>query len=262
MRTRKPVILVIEPENSLRKLMQSHLTNQGYEVLVASDGTEALAILDELFVDLIISAKDISGVSVNELCRAIRLMSDVPFMVLSVHATEDEKVSILDLGADDFIIKPFGMGEFLARIRVALRHGERNIHAGIGIYDFQDISIDLWARHVKRNGSTIPLTPTEFSLLSVLVRNAGKILTHRYILDAVWGPPYCDDREYLRAFIYHLRKKIERDPHSPELILGVSGVGYQFSAGVLKDECPTCHRPFNQSTNGSSQGTRLVAVNP
>lgn len=261
MRAQNPVILVIEPESTLRRLMQTQLAAQEYEVVTAFDGTMGLAIFREVLPDVIISEQNISGIGINALCGTIREASDAPFIVLSSRATEDERVTILDLGADDVIVKPFGIGEFLARVRVAIRHGGRNIRIGAGMYNFQGWSIDFGARQVRRNGSRIRLTPTEAILLSFLVRNAGKALTWRYILQAIWGPA-CDEREYVRAYIYNLRKKIEADPHSPQFILSMPGGGYQFDSGIRMPECPTCHRPFNQSTNGSSQGTRLVAVNP
>lgn len=251
MRPRKSVILVVEPEPQLCRLIQMQLGAQEYDVVTASDGVEALKIFEELPIDLVILEMVMPGLGGNEFCRSVREISSIPIIVLSVRATEADKVTALDLGADDYLIKPFGSGEFLARVRVALRHGVRDLRLENGVYSFGELSIDLATRRMMRNGLKIRLTPTEFALLSLLVRNAGKVLTHRYILEAVWGPAYREERDYLRAYIYNLRKKIEVDARSPQLILGVSGVGYQFNSGVHRDKCSGCGRPFNQPVNGN-----------
>ncbi|MBI4220990.1 MAG: response regulator transcription factor, partial [Chloroflexi bacterium] len=166
-----------------------------------------------------------------QVCKRIREISDVPIIILSARGREFDKVTALDFGADDYLTKPFGVAELLARVRAALRRGVRDLDTGNGNYEFGDLSLDLSLRKVIKAGKEVKLTPTEFSLLSLFVRNAGKILTHRYVLEAVWGGAYTDEREYLRAYVYNLRRKIEPDARAPMHILNVPGVGYQFSTG-------------------------------
>jgi two-component system KDP operon response regulator KdpE len=224
----KPRILVVDDEPQLTRVMLRTLTSKGYEVRVAGDGEFALQTFRDWTPSLVITDLAMPNMGGLELCRRLREISDVPIIVLSVRGEENTKVEALDAGADDYVTKPFGMDEVLARIRAALRRHPltdaqtRKLEAG-------EFHIDLDAHTVSRAGEEIHLTPKEFDLLTHLVRNAGKVLTHRALLGAVWGGDYTEQHEYLRVFIGQLRKKIERDPSDPRYILTEPWVGYRFN---------------------------------
>jgi two-component system KDP operon response regulator KdpE len=227
----EPHILVIDDEPQILRALRTILTAKKFRVTTASRGEEGLALAATALPDLVIldlGLPDLDGFTV---CARLREWSNVPIIVLSVRESERDKVRALDQGADDYLVKPFGIEELLARIRVALRHSaqspsgqETSIKAG-------DLVIDL-ARHVvTRSGVEVKLTATEFKLLAYLAQNPGRVLTHRSILSKVWGIEYIDDVEYLRVYISQLRKKLEQDSRHPRHLLSEPGVGYRFSEG-------------------------------
>ena len=222
-------ILVIDDEPPIRKLLRIGLTTQGYEISEAPNGKKSLELLAQK-PDLVILDLGLPDMEGPELLRIIRVRNgNVPIVVLSSHGDEAGKVQALDLGADDYVTKPFGMDELLARIRAALRRQpptdsqNNNLEAG-------EFRVDLNAHIVTRGGEELRLTPKEFDLLTFLIRNSGKVLTHRALLGAVWGGDYTQQNEYLRVFIGQLRKKIEPDPSKPRFILTEPWIGYRFNA--------------------------------
>jgi two-component system KDP operon response regulator KdpE len=221
----KPVVLVVDDEIQIRRLLELTLKSNGYKVLLADTAQEGVrrAEMDRpelTILDLGLPDKD--GIDV---LKMIRQWSSMPVLILSVRDSESDIVSCLDAGADDYLIKPFRTGELLARVRTALRHRPGQ---PIGdLFEFHGLSVDLAARTVKKSGITVKLTATEYSLLALLIRNAGKVLTHRFILQEVWGPAHADETQYTRVYIGQLRKKIEDDPTNPKLILTESGIGYR-----------------------------------
>jgi len=224
----KPRILVVDDEPQLTRVLLRSLTSKGYDVRVAGDGEFALQTFHDWPASLVITDLAMPNMGGLELCRKLRQTSEVPIIVLSVRGEEKTKVEALDAGADDYITKPFGMDELLARIRAALRR-QPSSDAEARVLEAGDLRIDLDAHVVTRGGEEVRLTPKEFDLLAHLVRNAGKVLTHRALLGAVWGGDYTSQHEYLRVFIGQLRKKIEPDPSNPRYILTEPWVGYRFN---------------------------------
>ena len=227
--TDKPRILVVDDEPQLTRVLLRSLTSKGYEVRIAGDGEFAMQTFHDWTPSLVITDLAMPNMGGLELCRRLREISDVPIIVLSVRGEEKTKVEALDAGADDYVTKPFGMDELLARIRAALRR-QPAADASAQTLEAGEFRIDLDAHVVTRGGNEVHLTPKEFDLLAHLVRNAGKVLTHRALLGAVWGGDYTEQHEYLRVFIGQLRKKIERDPSNPRFILTEPWVGYRFNA--------------------------------
>ena len=220
-------ILVVDDEPQLRRVMRATLTELGYIVIDAKTGEEALEKLHEDAPDIILLDLNMPGIGGLETCRAVRSGSDTPIIVLSVRNTERDKVEALDAGADDYITKPFGIQELLARIRAALRRapgGEQGPHA----IHTEHLEIDFEARKVLSAGKPVRLTPKEFDLLRILVANANRAVPHRKLLQAVWGPDYGDETEYLRVFVNALRKKIEPNPSTPQYLMTEPWVGYRF----------------------------------
>lgn len=229
-----PVVLVVDDEPETRKFVGMNLTAKGFRPILAEDGSEALKLFGERPIDLVLLDLAMPGPSGVEVCRAIRHTSDVPIVVLSGHSRESDKVGALDIGADDYLTKPFGIAELVARVGAALRRGQGTSLKTSSSYQFGALEADLDGHMVKRNGVEQTLTATEFRLLSLLIRNRDRVLTHRYILQCVWGNSFAEDREYLRAYMYRLRKKIEEIPSEPKLILNVPGVGYRFVSDETK----------------------------
>src|SRR2546422_4496646 len=224
----KPVILVVDDEPQILRVMRASLPIRGYEVITASSGEDALDELSKHVPDLVILDLVMPDTSGLEVCRRVREFSSVPIIVLSAKGSESDKVTALDLGADDYVTKPFGMDELLARVRAVLRRlstSESNDRA----LTVGDVSIDTDERRVVVGGNEIRLTPKEFDVLKYLVSNAGKVVTHRALLQAVWGWQSADQTEYLRVFINQLRRKIEPDSSQPRYILTEPWVGYRFT---------------------------------
>jgi two-component system, OmpR family, KDP operon response regulator KdpE len=223
-------ILVVDDEPQIRRVMRMALSSQGFEVIEARSGEEGLEKFREHLPDLVLLDLNMPGIGGLETCRSIRIGSEVPIIVLTVRSKEEEKVEALDAGADDYVTKPFGMKELLARIRAALRRTPASSAGGPHIFASDDLDVDFDARRVRVKGKVVRLTPKEFELLRYLVAHAGRPVSHRELLQAVWGPDYGEQTSYLRVFITHLRKKIEPDPAKPTHILTEPWVGYRFNA--------------------------------
>jgi two-component system KDP operon response regulator KdpE len=219
-------ILIVDDEPQIRRVLRTTLTSQGYTVAEARGGDEALEQLRDERPDLILLDVNMPGRSGLEICQEIRRTSDVPIIMLTVRNTERDKVQALDAGADDYVVKPFGSEELMARIRAALRRAAPA--EAMPPFLSADLKIDFEKRAVTVRGQMVRLTPKEFELLRQLVANQGKALSHRRLLQAVWGPDYGDETEYLRVFINQLRKKIEPDPHHPRYIHTEPWIGYRF----------------------------------
>lgn len=228
--TSKPQILVIDDEQQILRALRTILGQQNYQVTTTATGEDGLALATAMQPDIIIldlGLPDLSGV---EVCKQLRDWTDLPIIVLSAHDSEAEKVAALDAGADDYLTKPFGVDELLARIRVALRHRSKASGAKSTTLTIGLLAIDLANHLITRNGELIKLTATEYKLLAYLAGNAGRVLTHQSILNHVWGYSEGSQMEYLRVYIRLLRQKLEEDPRNPQLILTESGVGYRLMA--------------------------------
>jgi two-component system KDP operon response regulator KdpE len=221
----KEKVLIVDDEESIRLFLRLTLTAQGYETLEAVSGKEALAktaVEKPDIVILDIGLPDIDGIEVT---RSLREWTQIPIIILSVRGSEKDKVAALDLGADDYLTKPFVVGELLARIRAALRRSLKS--TGEPSFKTGDLEVDLEQRLVKVAGKELQLTPNEYELLKVLVEHAGKVMTHKHLLSAVWGPEYIGEFHMLRVNVSNLRRKIEPDPTRPRIIITESGVGYR-----------------------------------
>ncbi|MBZ5592211.1 MAG: response regulator transcription factor [Acidobacteriia bacterium] len=222
-------ILVVDDEPQIRRMMRATLTSSGHQVDEARTGEEGLEKFREFLPDLVLLDLNMPGMGGLEACRALRSGSDVPIIILTVRNAEKEKVEALDAGADDYVCKPFGMQELLARIRAALRRAPGSPESGPQRFLSEDLEIDFASRRVRARDKNIRLTPKEFELLRHLVMRGGNPVPHRELLQAVWGPDYGDETDYLRVFINHLRKKIEADPAHPKYVLTEPWVGYRFA---------------------------------
>jgi two-component system, OmpR family, KDP operon response regulator KdpE len=222
-----PKVLVIDDEPPIRKLLRMGLTAQGYEILEAPNGRKSLELLVEK-PDLVILDLGLPDIQGHELLRMIRARNEsVPIVVLSSRGDEAGKVQALDLGADDYVTKPFGMDELLARLRAALRH-QLQAHGERPIFKVGDLSVDLVRRIVKMRDKDVKLSPKEYDLLRALVQHAGKVLTHKFLLGELWDD--LTDAQYLRVYVRQLRQKIEADPERPQYILTETGIGYRLRA--------------------------------
>ena len=220
-------ILVIDDEPQIRKLLRMGLSTQGYEILDAPNGKTALELMNDN-PDLVILDLGLPDIQGHELLRVIRARNDsVPIVVLSSRGDEAGKVQALDLGADDYVTKPFGMDELLARIRAALRH-QLQVHGERPIFRAGDLSVDLVRRLVKVGERDVKLSPKEYDLLRVLVQHAGKVLTHKFLLHELWDD--LTDAQYLRVYVRQLRQKIEGDAERPQYVLTETGIGYRLRA--------------------------------
>lgn len=224
-------ILVVDDERPLREFVSRNLTARGFEVFKAANGLEAMAIFQSEVLDLIILDLMMPHMDGLEVTQRVRRDSTVPIIVLSALDDESDKVTALDMGADDYLTKPFGVEELLARVRVALRRAHWTGQPAPGtILKAGAIELDQDVGRVTRQGREVKLTRTEFDLLQYLMRNPDKVLSHRTILQQVWGPEYGNESEYLRVYIGRLRRKLEDDPSSPKHLLTEHGMGYRFSA--------------------------------
>jgi len=224
-------ILVVDDEPQITRVLRTTLSAQGYDLRVANDGETALEIMKDWTPDLVITDLAMPHMDGFELCRRVRGKAEMPIIVLSVRGEERTKVQALDAGADDYVTKPFGMSELLARVRANLRRVPAEEPESGGVIEEGDFRIDVDAHTVAIRGAEVRLTPKEFELLVYLARHSGKVMTHRALLAAVWGPNATEQPEYLRVFVGQLRKKIERDPSAPRYILTEPWVGYRFAPG-------------------------------
>ena len=225
----KPRVLIVDDEAQIGRVMRTSLSTHGFDVRVAADGEAALDLFNDWHPALVITDLSMPNMGGLELCRRLRLTSSVPIIVLSVKSEERVKVEALDAGADDYVTKPFGMDELLARIRATLRRALSGQDNAAQILEVGDFRVELETRKVTVKGNDVHLTPKEYDLLLHLIRNPGKVLTHRRLLGAVWGGDYTEQNEYLRVFIGHLRKKIEPNSSSPRYILTEPWIGYRFN---------------------------------
>jgi len=223
-------VLVVDDEAPIQRALSANLKVRDYDVLLASTGEQALQLAARHHPDVVILDLGLPGIDGIEVVRGLRGWSKVPIIILSARGSEADKVIALDAGADDYVSKPFGMAELLARLGAALRRSAPAAEAPV--IDTEDFSIDLVARRVTgRDGEAIRLTPTEWGVLEVLVRNVGRLVTHRHLLREVWGPAYGEESNYLRVHMANLRRKLEPNPAQPRYLVTEPGMGYRFTAG-------------------------------
>jgi two-component system KDP operon response regulator KdpE len=227
----KQRVLVVDDEQQITLVLRSGLTKHGYEVRVAAEGEAALELFRLWTPNLVVTDLSMPNMGGLELCRRLRAVSDVPIIVLSVKGEEATKIEALDAGADDYVTKPFGMGELLARVRATLRRSPARTDEAVPVIEEGDFRVDLEAHSVAVRGEEVHLSPKEFDILVHFIRHPGKVLTHRALLSTIWGGNYVEQTEYLRVFIRHLRKKIEPDPAKPRYILTEPWIGYRFDPG-------------------------------
>jgi two-component system KDP operon response regulator KdpE len=223
-------IIIVEDEAQIRRFLRTTLASEGYQVFEAETGKQGLTEAATRKPDLIILDLGLPDMDGVEVVKGVRSWSSVPIVILSARSQESDKISALDAGADDYLVKPFGVGELLARIRVALRHvstlanGEEE-----GIFSVGELMVDMIHRRITVSGTEVHLTPIEYRLLTVLVKHAGKVLTHQLLLKEVWGPNYVERAHYLRIYMGTLRHKLEKDPARPRFLVTEVGVGYRLA---------------------------------
>jgi two-component system KDP operon response regulator KdpE len=220
-------ILVVDDEPQIRRALATNLRARGYQVDLAEDGERALVLAADKHPDLVILDLGLPGIDGIEVVRGLRGWTDVPILVLSVRASEVDKVEALDAGADDYVTKPFGMNELLARMRAALRRGRTTDPDDGPLVTTPDFTIDLVAKRASRHGEPVSLTPIEWALVEVLARNPGRLVTQRQLLQEVWGPAYRDETNYLRVHFTHVRRKLEPNPSRPRYFITEPGMGYR-----------------------------------
>lgn len=221
-------VLIVDDEQEIRCTLEMALRPRGYEVVLAESGEEALDSVMTRKPDIIILDLSLPGLNGLEVCRRVRAWSQVPIIILSVRNSEKDKVAALDLGADDYVTKPFGIGELLARMRAAFRHAAASHRPERVVFETEGMKVNFAQRQVLVRGSEVKLTPREFDLLYYLVNHADCIATHTQLLSSVWGEEYRDDKPLLRVHVANLRQKIEPSPARPTYILNEPGVGYRF----------------------------------
>lgn len=222
------LVLVVEDEAPVRRFLRAGLVAHGYRVEEAASGEEGIRLATEHPPDAVLVDLGLPGIDGLEVVRRLREWSAAPILILSARGQEEEKVRALDAGADDYLTKPFGFPELLARIRAALRRAASAAgEAAESVFESGPLRIDLGLRRVFRDGAEVKLTPIEYRLLTTLAKHAGKVVTHRQLLEAVWGPDSADENHYLRVYMAHLRRKLEPDPMRPRLFLTEAGVGYR-----------------------------------
>jgi len=226
-------ILVVDDEPSIRRSLQVHLEGKGYVVLTASSGEQAMEKFSQQSSDVVIADLILPGMDGIELTRKIRETSNVPIIVLSAIGEDEKKVEALELGADDYVTKPFNMEELGARIRALLRRSTKS-HGTEAALRSGDLYVNFERREVKVNGEPVKLTPKEYDLLMCLSQSTGTVLTHRMLLTAIWGPAHGEEAQYLRVFVSQLRKKLGEDPARPRYIQTDPGVGYRFSSEIVE----------------------------
>lgn len=229
MREIAQTILLIEDEKEIRRFVRSALENDGYTVFESETVGQGLIEAGTRSPDLVILDLGLPDRDGIDFIRELRSWSALPIIVLSARSEEDNKIAALDAGADDYLTKPFGVGELLARVRAALRRREKGVREGASVVEFCGVSVNLTLRLVKRDEQIIHLTPIEYRLLTLLIRNAGRVLTHSQILREIWGPSHVEHAHYLRIYMGQLRHKLERDPAQPRCLLTEAGVGYRLA---------------------------------
>src|SRR5262245_5822073 len=230
MSTNSPLVLLVDDEPPIRRLVHTSLTAEGYRVLEAETGEQAVRLAAQQPPDLVILDLGLPDIDGQAVLRRLREWLTAPILILSARDQEKQKIAALDGGADDYLTKPFGAGELLARIRVALRHADRVAgDRGDSLFAVGELTIDFAARRVLVAETEVHLTPIEYKLLTTLARNAGKVLTHRALLNEVWGPNRSQEIHYLRVFMAGLRRKIEADSARPRYLLTEQGVGYRLA---------------------------------
>ena len=226
-----PVVLVIEDDPQIRRFLRATLGTHGYRLLEATAGESGLVEAATRQPDIVILDLGLPDIDGLEVIRRLRDWTTLPIIVLSARGQERDKIAALDAGADDYVSKPFGVGELLARMRTALRHATRSPDdAGESTFSLGELHVDLPKRQVSIAENQVHLTPIEYRLLTTLIRHAGKVLTHRQLLLEVWGPPYADQAHYLRVYMAQLRRKLEADPARPRYLLTEPGVGYRLAS--------------------------------
>jgi len=227
-----PLVLIVEDEPQMRRFLKTALEVQEFRVVEVETAKDALVAATTHNPEVILLDLGLPDGDGIDLARHVREWSRVPIIVISARGREADKVAVLDAGADDYLTKPFGVNELLAKIRVALRHAAQHAsNLGEPVIEIGPLRLDLVRREVRVSDEEVHLTPLEYRLLVLLAKNAGKVLTHRQILLEVWGPPYCSETQYLRVFMAQLRRKIETDPARPTLLLTEPGVGYRMREG-------------------------------
>jgi two-component system KDP operon response regulator KdpE len=221
-------VLVVDDDPQILRAVRTSLQARGYEVKTAGNGETALEVLSEDPLDLVVLDLGLPGIDGHEVIRRTRAWSAVPIIVLSVRESQADKVAALDAGADDYVTKPFAIAELLARMRAVSRRSATEQRASV--LTFGDLEIDLGRQLVRRGADPLRLTPTEYRLLEAMATNPGKLLTHRWMLQKVWGPGYGEESHYLRVFVRQLRKKLRDDPAAPRFILTEPGLGYRWAA--------------------------------
>ncbi|HEX2988962.1 MAG TPA: response regulator transcription factor [Chloroflexota bacterium] len=225
-----PMILVVDDEQAILRSLRMNLTRHGFDVEVAETAREALDIYARRHPDLILLDLGLPDMDGMEVIREVRARDATPIVILSVRGAEADKIAALDLGADDYLTKPFGVGELLARLRVALRHALRSPTTNSTLFRTGELEVDLGQRMVTVRGNEVHLSPTEYQLLKAFISNPNKVLTDRMLLQQVWGPEYGSEGHYLHVYVGRLRKKLETDPQHPNYIVTEPGVGYRLLA--------------------------------
>ncbi len=226
-----PVVVLIEDEAQIRRFLRATLAGQGYRLFEATTGADGLVEVASRQPDVVIVDLGLPDMDGLQVIRQLREWSAVPVIVLSARGQERDKVTALDAGADDYVAKPFGAGELLARIRVALRHTAGASHEGSeATFTVGEVQVDLLRRHVLVRGLEVKLTPIEYKLLATLVKHAGKVVTHQQLLREVWGPGHEEQSHYVRVYMAHLRHKVEAEPARPRYLLTEPGVGYRLTS--------------------------------
>jgi len=228
MSTGTPIVIVVEDEAKIRRFIKLALEAEELEVYEADSVARGLIEVGTRQPDLVVLDLGLPDGDGIDLIRDLRTWSEIPIIVLSARTAEADKVAALDAGADDYLTKPFGAAELMARVRANLRRGARASSTGLSVFEFGNVRVDRGKRIVEKDGQQIHLTPIEFRLLAYLIANPDSVLTHRQLLQAVWGPSHAEDSHYVRVYMGHVRKKIEDDPTRPKYILTESGVGYRF----------------------------------
>ena len=228
---KKPIVVLIEDEPEIRRFLRASLTSHGYRLFEAVTGAEGLQEAQSRQPDIVVLDLGLPDIDGLEVIRRLREWTGVPIIVLSARGQEQDKIAALDAGADDYVAKPFGVGELLARLRVSLRHAERTVReVGEAVFTAGDLEVNASLRRVLVGGKEVHLTPIEYRLLATMVKHAGKVVTHRQLLREVWGPLSADQGHYLHVYMAQLRRKIEADPARPRHLLTEPGIGYRLAA--------------------------------